>query len=97
VTGHDSSAIPSITIREILDDDAASSLGLCAPRGGRGASTTSWTGPASRSPGLALAGYLEYIHPGRIQVLGKSETTFLRERPPRRAVADHRASSAARA
>jgi HPr kinase/phosphorylase len=33
-------------------------------------------------PGLALTGFLEYIHPGVIQILGKSEITYLLERPP---------------
>ena len=40
------------------------------------------TRPRIQKPGLALAGFLEYIHPGRIQVLGKSEITYLRERGP---------------
>jgi HPr kinase/phosphorylase len=31
---------------------------------------------------LALAGFLEYIHPGRVQILGNSEITFLNERAP---------------
>lgn len=81
MTGQDSSAIPSITIREILDDDAASSLGLTLLAGGEGLDNVV-DRPRIQKPGLALVGYLEYIHPGRIQVLGKSETTFLRERPP---------------
>jgi HPr kinase/phosphorylase len=32
-------------------------------------------------PGLALTGFLEYIHPGVVQILGKSEITYLLERP----------------
>jgi len=84
-TGRRSSAIPSITIREILDDDAASSLGLTLLAGGEGLDNVV-DRPRIQKPGLALAGYLEYIHPGRIQVLGKSETTFLKERPESRLV-----------
>lgn len=34
--------------------------------------------PRIQKPGLALAGYTEYIHPGRVQILGVSEITFLR-------------------
>jgi HPr kinase/phosphorylase len=34
-----------------------------------------------QKPGLALTGFLEYIHPGVIQILGKSEITYLNERP----------------
>jgi HPr kinase/phosphorylase len=33
--------------------------------------------PRIQKPGLAFAGYPEYIHAGRVQVLGKSEITFL--------------------
>jgi len=35
------------------------------------------TGPRIQKPGLALAGYTEYIHPGRVQILGASEIMFL--------------------
>jgi len=34
-----------------------------------------------QKPGLALTGFLEYVHPGVIQVLGKPEITYLSERP----------------
>lgn len=41
--------------------------------------------PRIQKPGLALAGYTEYIHPGRVQILGVSEITFLRgQRPDQR-------------
>lgn len=33
--------------------------------------------PRIQKPGLALAGFMEYIHPGRVQILGQSEITFL--------------------
>lgn len=43
------------------------------------------TAPRIQKPGLALAGYTEYVHPGRVQILGVSEITFLRGlRPPQR-------------
>ena len=80
MTGHDSSSIPSITIRDILEDEEASPLNLTLVAGGEGLDNVV-DRPRIQKPGLALAGYLEYIHPGRIQILGKSETTFLRERP----------------
>ena len=32
-----------------------------------------------QKPGLALAGYVDFIHPGRIQVLGKLEINYLKE------------------
>jgi len=35
-----------------------------------------------QKPGLALAGYVDFIHPGRIQVLGKLEINYLKELTP---------------
>lgn len=75
-----SSAIPSMTVREILEDEAASALNLVLLSGAEGLDNVVDRARIQK-PGLALAGYLEYVHPGRIQILGKSETTFLRERP----------------
>ncbi|MFQ5669919.1 MAG: HPr(Ser) kinase/phosphatase [Acidobacteriota bacterium] len=40
--------------------------------------------PRIQKPGLALAGFLEYLHRGRTQVLGNSEITFLKEMEPAR-------------
>jgi HPr kinase/phosphorylase len=68
-----------VTIREILDDPAAESLGLVLLSGADGLDNLV-DGARVQAPGLALAGFLEYVHPGRIQVLGKAELTFLRER-----------------
>ena len=33
--------------------------------------------PRVQKPGLAFAGYYEYIRPGRVQIIGESETRFL--------------------
>ena len=35
------------------------------------------TAPQIQKPGLALAGFFEYLHPGRVQILGRSEVEFL--------------------
>ena len=78
---HEKSTIPSMTVGELLDDDAAASLNLVLLSGGDGLDNVV-NRPRIQKPGLALAGFLEYIHPGRIQVLGKSETSFLNERAP---------------
>ncbi len=75
------STIPSLTVGELLTDDDAASLGLVLLSGGDGVANIV-DRPRIQKPGLALAGFLEYIHPGRIQVLGKSETSFLSERAP---------------
>jgi len=41
--------------------------------------------PRIQKPGLALAGYTTNLHPDRIQVLGSTELTYLRELPPDKA------------
>ncbi len=79
--GSDRSIIPSMTVGELLTDEAAASLNLALLAGGDGLENVV-DRPRIQKPGLALAGFLEYVHPGRIQVLGKSETSFLHERAP---------------
>ena len=81
MTGPDTSAIPSMTVGELLTDDAASPLNLTLLSGADGLDNVV-DRPRIQKPGLALAGFLEYVHPGRIQILGKSETSFLEERAP---------------
>lgn len=76
---HESCAIPSITVRELVTDEGADPLGLTLVSGDEGLDNVV-NRPRIQKPGLALAGFLEYIHPGRIQILGKSEMTFLNER-----------------
>jgi len=39
--------------------------------------------PRVQKPGLAFAGYYEYIKPGRVQIIGESETNYLQSLPPR--------------
>ncbi len=70
-----------MAVGELLSDEAAESLELTLLAGGGGLENLI-NRPQIQKPGLALAGFLEYIHSGRIQVLGKSELTFLAERAP---------------
>ena len=35
-----------------------------------------------QKPGLALAGFVEYLHRGRVQILGNSEITYLKQMAP---------------
>jgi HPr kinase/phosphorylase len=70
-----------MVVRELLSDQAAEPLGLTLLAGGEGLDNVV-NRPRIQKPGLALAGFLEYIHPGRVQILGKSEITFLSERGP---------------
>ncbi len=39
--------------------------------------------PRVQKPGLAFAGYYEYIKPGRVQIIGESETKYLQGLPAR--------------
>lgn len=39
--------------------------------------------PRVQKPGLAFAGYYEYIKPFRVQIIGESETKYLQSLPPR--------------
>jgi HPr kinase/phosphorylase len=39
--------------------------------------------PRVQKPGLAFAGYYEYIKPGRVQMIGASESGYLMSLPPR--------------
>ena len=77
---HESCPIPSISVRELLTD-AAEPIQLALISGGDGLDNILNRASVQR-PGLALTGFLEYIHPGLIQILGRSEITFLTERPP---------------
>ena len=92
---HESCAIPSMAVRELLADEAAEPLSLAASPARTGLDNMI-NRPRIQKPGLALAGFLEYIHSGRVQVLGKSEFTFLNERA-RPSARGSRPSSAARA
>lgn len=66
---------PSIRVRDLLSPEA-SHLGLQVLAGEAGLEKEI-TVPRIQKPGLALAGFIEYIHPGRVQILGNSEITFL--------------------
>jgi len=79
VSGNESCAIPTMAVRELLTDEEAEGLALTLLAGADGLDNIV-NRPRIQKPGLALAGFLEYIHPGRIQILGKSEINFLNER-----------------
>jgi HPr kinase/phosphorylase len=70
-----------MAVRELLVGEALDHLALTVVSGADGLDNTV-SRPEIQMPGLALAGFLEYIHPGRVQVLGKSEITYLQERGP---------------
>lgn len=71
--------MPKLTIQEILEEEEAGlDLELLSGRGGLSNATSV---PRIQKPGLALAGYLESLHSGRIQVLGATELNFLGTMP----------------
>lgn len=56
-------------------------LGLRLIGGGSGTEVRTITNPRIQKPGLALAGYLPYLRPGRVQILGASEYDYLATLP----------------
>lgn len=75
-------ATPKIRVRDLLHGDAEA-LELRVVAGASGIDKEI-TVPRIQKPGLSLAGFIEYIHAGRVQILGQSEITFLRGQPPER-------------
>ncbi len=73
---------PVIQVRAFLSESAAD-LGLRLRAGAGGLDREIFL-PRIQKPGLALAGFLEYIHPGRVQILGQSEITFLEGLTPKK-------------
>lgn len=65
----------TLTVGELLAE-AGPALGIHLVAGARGLDR-SIAVPRLQQPGLALAGYLPQVHPGRLQVLGRSELGFL--------------------
>jgi HPr kinase/phosphorylase len=78
---HKKSILPSMTVGELLSEEGILSLNLMLVAGSDGLGNVV-NRPRIQKPGLALAGFLEHIHAGRIQVLGKSEWSYLEERAP---------------
>lgn len=70
-----------MAVRELLTDQDAESLNLALISGADGLDNII-NRPRIQKPGLALAGFLEYIHSGSIQIMGKAEVTFVMERAP---------------
>jgi len=75
--------MPKLTIQEILEEkEAGLDLELLSGQGGLANATSV---PRIQKPGLALAGYLDSLHPDRIQVLGATELNFLSTMPQKKA------------
>jgi HPr kinase/phosphorylase len=73
---------PPLRVRDLLARDAAP-LKLRLVAGRKGLDHAIRFSRVQR-PGLALSGYTEYVAYGRVQIIGGSETGFLRTLPPPR-------------
>jgi len=70
----------TITTDRLLHESRLASLALRVVAGGAGL-VRQITNPRLQKPGLALAGFLEYVKPGRVQVIGFSEAQYLATLP----------------
>src|ERR1039457_4665411 len=67
----------SLSLQELLNDSEYG-LGLTLLAGEHGL-THRVSSSRIQKPGLALAGYTEHLHPSRIQVLGNTEISYLKQ------------------
>jgi HPr kinase/phosphorylase len=74
---------PAISVREFLRA-APARLELRLLAGERGLETREITSPRIQKLGLALAGFTNYIHAGRVQIVGQSEIWYLGQLAPER-------------
>jgi HPr kinase/phosphorylase len=70
-----SAKVPSFSIRQMLRSHTQLGLELLAGEGGLERQVTV---PRIQKPGLALAGFVEQVHPERVQVLGSTELGYLK-------------------
>jgi HPr kinase/phosphorylase len=75
----------SLSIEDLLHD-AEYDLALIL-LAGRGGLSNTITTPRIQKPGLALTGYTEHLHAERVQILGNTEISYLRQLPAEAAVA----------
>jgi HPr kinase/phosphorylase len=66
-----------VPVDRLLEDKQLAALSIEVIAGTSGLRTQEITNPRIQKPGLALAGYLPYVKPGRLQILGESEYAFL--------------------
>jgi HPr kinase/phosphorylase len=71
----------AITVRDFISH-APPNLELRVLAGEEGATERLLTMPRIQKLGLALAGFTNYIHPGRLQIVGQSEVWFLGQLEP---------------
>lgn len=72
----------SISVRTLCEDERLRAMHLEVVAGAAGLDRRWVTNPRLQKPGLALAGYLPYVKPGRVQILGESEYAYLATMDP---------------
>jgi HPr kinase/phosphorylase len=77
---------PPIAVARLLDETRVLPLRLRVVAGASGLDTRQIFNPRIQKPGLALAGYLPYVKPGRVQILGDSEYSYLQTLGRREAI-----------
>jgi HPr kinase/phosphorylase len=80
----------AVTVQRLLQDGRLASLGLRVVAGQNGLGRVILN-PRLQKPGLALAGFLASVKPGRVQVIGSGEADFLATLQP--ALAKERVAS----
>jgi len=66
-----------VLVSTLLEESRVASLELEVLAGHDGLHQRAITNPRIQKPGLALAGFLPYVKPGRLQILGESEFDYL--------------------
>jgi len=79
--------VRDLPVERLLAETRVSYLNLEVVAGAAGLATRFISNPRIQKPGLALAGYLPYVKPGRIQILGESEYGYLATLDPEDALA----------
>jgi HPr kinase/phosphorylase len=67
----------AIPVERLLTEERLAHLDLDVAAGSSGLAKRLITNPRIQKPGLALAGYIPYVKPGRLQILGESEYDYL--------------------
>ncbi len=76
-----------ISVRELTSEPRLAFLELELLAGKSGLDSRLISNPRIQKPGLALAGFLPYVKPGRLQILGESEFAFLGTLEPEEQIA----------
>jgi len=69
--------VPPVSVAQLLSEPTVAFLDLEVAAGASGIDSRMISNPRIQKPGLALAGFLPYVKPGRVQILGESEYQFL--------------------